>query len=187
MIITQDIEKVASIVREGGVIAYPTEAVFGLGCNPVNPEAIQRILTIKKRPAEKGLILLASDLSQLDDFIEPLTSELEQKVLPTWPGAVTWLLPAKPSVTQWVKGSHELLACRVTAFEPARKLCETCGFPLISTSANPAGEAPAININMLESYFNSDEIDAIYATPVGKNTSPSEIRDSISGDIIRPA
>lgn len=187
MIITQDIEEVAAIARDGGVIAYPTEAVFGLGCNPENTDAIQRILTIKKRPVEKGLILLAAEVSQLDNYIQAFSPELEQKVLPSWPGAVTWLLPAKPSVTQWVKGKHAQVACRVTAFEPARKLCNACGFPLISTSANPAGMPPAINVEMLQNYFCSKEIDAIYVAPVGKNTSPSEIRDSISGEIIRPA
>ncbi|MGV6808916.1 MAG: L-threonylcarbamoyladenylate synthase [bacterium] len=187
MLISDDPQAIAALIRQGGVVAYPTEAVFGLGCDPQQLAAVKRILQIKQRPVEKGMILLASDWSQLTDYTTPLAADIEQQVMATWPGAVTWLLAAQPNVSSWVRGQHATIACRVTAHAPSRALIAACGHAIISTSANPAGLEPARSIAEVEQYFSDTMIDGIFLAPLGENRTPSEIRDSLSGNIIRPA
>jgi len=195
MLLSDDPAAIAALIRQGGVVAYPTEAVFGLGCDPQQLDAVKRLLQIKHRPAEKGMILLASEWPQLVDYTLPLTAKTKQQVMATWPGAVTWLLAAKPAVSSWVRGQYSTIACRITAHEPSRALIDACGHAIISTSANPAGLEPARCVEDVQEYFSSDasanvsanKIDGIFIAPIGKNRTPSEIRDSISGRIIRPA
>ncbi len=127
----------------GGLIAYPTEAVFGLGCDPDNTAAIKAILELKKRPVDKGLILIAADFKQLLPYIETSNVPDLRKVLKTWPGPITWLIRAASSVPVWLRGDHESIAVRVTAHTIAAQLCREFGKPLVSTSANPSGYSPA--------------------------------------------
>jgi L-threonylcarbamoyladenylate synthase len=172
-------------VRRGGVIAYPTEAVYGLGCDPRDERAVRRILALKSRPPEKGLILIAADPEQLDPFVLPLDETLRARVLATWPGPFTWLLPARPDTPDWLRGAHDTLACRVTAHPVARRLCELAGTALVSTSANPAGLPPARSAAETARYF-PEGLDAIVEGPVDRDASPSEIRDARSGRVLRP-
>src|SRR5512134_2349746 len=130
-------------VRAGGVIAYPTEAVFGLGCDPANQAALKRLLAIKRRPIHKGVILIAACLEQFLSYLLPLDAEALAKVSSTWPGPVTWLIPARPNVPKWLRGQHSTLAVRVTAHPLAAALCRLWGRPLVSTSANLSGRPPA--------------------------------------------
>ncbi|HHC73717.1 MAG TPA: tRNA threonylcarbamoyladenosine biosynthesis protein RimN [Thiothrix sp.] len=187
MLISDDPQAMAALIRQGGVVAYPTEAVFGLGCDPQQLTAVKRILQIKQRPVEKGMILLASQWAQLVDYTMPLTAATEQQVMATWPGAVTWLLAAKPNVSSWVRGQHTTIACRLTAHLPSRALIDACGHAIISTSANPAGLEPARSVAEVEQYFSDTMIDGIFLAAIGENRTPSEIRDSLNGRIIRPA
>ncbi len=130
-------------IKVGGVIAYPTEAVFGLGCDPLNGDAVYRLLEIKKRGIEKGLILIASSLSQLEPYLL-LNDSIIERVQKTWPGAVTWIIPAQSWVPEWLTGEHDSLAVRVTSHPVARYLCEENAGPIVSTSANTSGRPPAI-------------------------------------------
>ena len=137
--------KIRQAVREidqGKVIAYPTEAVFGLGCDPLNEEAVLDLLALKKRSVEQGLILIASSLKQLEPYLQ-LTPAISEKVQATWPGAVTWIIPSQSWVPQWLTGNHSSLAVRVTAHPIAHLLCEENAAPLVSTSANIHGKPPA--------------------------------------------
>ncbi|MGB5495457.1 MAG: Sua5/YciO/YrdC/YwlC family protein, partial [Sedimenticolaceae bacterium] len=109
------LQHAARVLRAGGVVAYPTEAVFGLGCDPLNRSAVLRLLAIKQRPMDKGLILIANRLEQLLPFLRPLDPKVEQRLQETWPGPVTWLLPAHPAAPRWLRGRHTKLAVRVTA------------------------------------------------------------------------
>ncbi len=174
----------ASIIHRGGVIAYPTEAVYGLGCDPLNEEAVRKILAIKQRDWRKGMILIASDLDQLTPYIEPLTPELQSKVEATWPGAVTWLLPAKPEVPEWIKGTHATIAVRVTAHPDTSALCKTAGMAIISTSANNAGEPPIRNPLKIQKGF-GEFIDYILPGELGESEKPSQIINGITGEVIR--
>nr|MDQ2696242.1 Sua5/YciO/YrdC/YwlC family protein [Pseudomonadota bacterium] len=122
----QRLRQAARILRQGGVIAYPTEAVYGLGCDPRNRRAVQRLLEIKRRPPAKGLILIAADLAQLEPFIDPLPPDRRRLLDAAWPGPVTWLVPARRAPV-WLRGNHPTLAVRVTAHPLAAALCRAFG------------------------------------------------------------
>lgn len=144
-------------LQHGGLIAYPTEAVYGLGCNPFDESAVLHLLNIKQRPISKGLILIASSLQQLEPYIKTDKAILN-RINPTWPGPVTWVVPVQANVPAWLTGNHETLAVRVTALPLAKKLCEAFGGPLVSTSANPAGKPPAQTSDHTFKYFPFSEL-----------------------------
>src|SRR3569833_371797 len=137
------IKRAAVLLHAGAVVAYPTEAVWGLGCDPLDGEAVSRLLAIKRRPMHKGLILIAAGFQHVLPFVAPLNAALEEKVLATWPGPVTWLLPARPETPYWLRGAHTNIAVRVTAHPVAAALCRRFGGARVSTSANRAGRSPA--------------------------------------------
>ena len=178
------LRRTVGVLRAGGLIAYPTEAVFGLGCDPFAPHAVQALLDLKARPMEKGLILIAADLAQLTDLLEPLDTRTRLKVQRTWPGPVTWLLPAKPEVPGWLRGKHPELAVRVTGHPLAAALCRAFGGPLVSTSANRAGRPPARTALQVRRTF-GDAVDYVVSGEVGGQDRPSEIRDASTDRIIR--
>ena len=170
--------------RRGGIIAYPTEAVFGLGCDPLDALAVHRLLELKQRSVEKGLILIAADFAQLRPFVSELNAGKMERVFESWPGPVTWLLPAPPTLPYWLSGEHETLAVRVTAHPVAAALCRICNSPLVSTSANIAGHPPAKNAMDIRRYFNGN-IDCILNGPVGSGMKPTPIRDARTGEVTR--
>jgi L-threonylcarbamoyladenylate synthase len=180
------IQHAVEVLKRGGVIAYPTEAVFGLGCDPLNADAVKRILHIKGRDAEKGLILIAADYQQLKPFITSLDQETEKTLLASWPGPVTWLIPANQSVSQSLRGSHSTLAVRVSDHPLVQELCRAFGGAIVSTSANPAGKEPARTARQVKDYF-KDQLDAIVEGQTGGLDKPTEIRDAITGEVIRSA
>lgn len=173
----------ARAVKNGGVIAYPTEAVYGLGCSPWDKQAVQKLLRLKRRPANKGLIVVAAHVDQL----EPLASFdgiiSMPVILATWPGPVTWVLPARKDTPVWLCGGHAGLAVRVSAHPQVRELCEICG-PLVSTSANLANTRPALTSLDVRNYFGND-LDYILPGKLGLEHGPSEIRHATSGEILR--
>ena len=173
----------ARAVRRGGVIAYPTEAVYGLGCDPRDPVAVLDLLALKSRPVHKGLILIAADFAQLRPFVQEAAAGRMAEVLASWPGPHTWLLPARAQTPEWLTGEHPTLAVRVTAHPVARALCRLVG-PLVSTSANPAGRQPARDPLSVRRYF-GDELDLVLAGPVDRTRGPSAIRDAASGRLLR--
>lgn len=185
MINRWQLSQAARSIHQGGVIAYPTEAVFGLGCDPLNPEAVQRILEIKQRDIAKGLILIAADIEQLTPFIAPLEDTALATVQKDWPGPHTWLLPARPETPRWLRGDHDTIAVRVTAHPLAAALCRAAGHALVSTSANPSSRPPARHTLQVRRYF-PHELDAVLAGAVGKETGPTPIRDLASGQWTRP-
>jgi len=174
----------ARAIRQGGVVAYPTEGVYGLGCDPANQHAVLRILQIKERPIEKGLILIAADFMQLEPWVEALEPSLLNPVLDSWPGPVTWLLPARRDVPVWLRGAHPTLAVRVTDHPLTAALCREVGYPLVSTSANRSGQEPARSAEAVESTL-GPQIDGILDGPVGSLSGPTEIRDGYTGRVIR--
>jgi L-threonylcarbamoyladenylate synthase len=171
-------------LKAGGIIAYPTEAVYGLGCDPLNETAVQRLLALKQRSWEKGLILIAADFAQLEPFLEPLTPKLEERVFAKWPGPVTWLLPAQTDVPYWLRGQSSKLAVRVTAHPEAVELCQQWGGALVSTSANLSGQAAAKTAIEVQQIF-AKTIDYIVSGAVGERKRPSEIRDALTNTVLR--
>jgi L-threonylcarbamoyladenylate synthase len=139
------IETAAAAVRRGGVVGYPTEAVYGLGCDPQIEAALIRLFALKRRPRQQGVLLIAADFAQVERYIalEQVPAEALARVRDSWPGPNTWILPRSPHVPPWVAGGHAGIALRVTAHEPAAALCRAFGGALVSTSANPQGVPPA--------------------------------------------
>ena len=169
-------------VRDGGVLAYPTEAVWGLGCDPANRTAVHRILAIKKRPEHKGMILVGSSLAQFEGWIKPLSDADLELVQSTWPGPVTWVLPCYDHVPVWLRGSHDSIAIRITDHPLVRALCDQTG-PLVSTSANPAGKEPARSLMRVRQYF-PQGVDFILPGALGGRSQPSTIR-TLTGQQLR--
>lgn len=179
------VQRVAQVVRQGGVIAYPTEAVWGVGCDPWNEMAVDRLLALKDRPMHKGLILVADSIEQFDFLLEDLPERWIDRLTSTWPGPNTWLVPHQSRLPEWITGMHDSVALRVTDHPLVRELCALTG-PLVSTSANPAGRPSARSRLRVEQYFHG-QLDAVLGGRLGGRRNPSLIRDLRSGDVIRPS
>jgi L-threonylcarbamoyladenylate synthase len=175
-------------LKQGGVIAYPTEAVFGLGCDPCNAAAVAQLLTLKQRPVEKGLILIAADYNQLLPFIDlqRLPDSRRQQILNSWPGPVTWTLPKSAQCPEFISGSFDTVAVRVSAHPVVQTLCLEYGGAIVSTSANLAGDEPARTAATLAPQL-VDKLAAVIDRAVGGRAAPSEIRDGVTGAILRPS
>lgn len=171
-------------LRAGAVIAYPTEAVWGLGCDPFNEAAVLRLLELKQRSEAKGLIIIAADVAQISPWLEALTPAQKTTVLATWPGPYTWIVPA-PQAPRWLRGAHDSLALRVSAHPGVQALCRAWGGPLVSTSANLSGQPPARDALALRRQFGAG-LGCIVPGRLGGDARPSEIRDAVSGAVLRP-
>ncbi len=174
------------MLRQGGVIAYPTEAVYGLGCDPLDPDAVQRLLTLKQRPADKGLILIASHWEQLTPYLLPLNTTQQRHIFNSWPGPHTWVLPCQPETPFWLRGRHDSLAVRITAHPVAAALCNAWGGALISTSANRNGRPPARSRLRVQQQF-GDQLDYRLPGALGDLVRPTPIHDGVTGAILRSA
>lgn len=183
--LTTDVQEAARILRGGGVVAYPTEAVYGLGCDPRDEAALARLLAIKAREADKGLILLAANRDQLAPFLADHDKATEMRLDATWPGPMTWILPARPTVSSLVTGGRSTVAARVTAHATAAELCRTAGMAIVSTSANTSGGEPCREADAVRDCF-GDAVDCILIGECGDLPGPTEIRDGISGEVLRP-
>lgn len=181
-----EVDAAAALMREGGVLAYPTEAVYGLGCNPHNQAAFEQLFALKQRPPTQGVLLIAAEFAQVERYIDlaAVPAERLAQVQASWPGPNTWIFPRSAAVPAWVAGAHAGIALRVTAHAPAAALCRAFGGALVSTSANPHGEPPARSADMAEAYFGA-ELDGILDAPLGQQDRPTTIRDALSGAIIR--
>jgi L-threonylcarbamoyladenylate synthase len=174
-------------LHNGGVIAYPTEGVWGLGCDPFDEAAVLRILQLKRRPVEKGLILVAASVDQVAALVESLSADERATVLATWPGPTTWLLPDPDQrVPAWIKGKFATVAVRVSAHPGVIRLCRAFGGPLVSTSANPADAQPATNRVRVLTWFGK-ELDYVVPGRLGGQHGPSTIRDLHSTAPVRAA
>lgn len=168
----------------GGVVACPTEAVWGLSCDPDSEQAVHRLLALKRRPVEKGLILVAASESQLGFLLADLPEPQREMLHDSWPGPNTWLVPHRGRVQPWVHGDHDTVAVRVSAHPAVRALCDYWGGPLISTSANPGGSQPPREAFQVRRYFGA-RLDALLPGRVGGADRPSQIRDLASGALLR--
>jgi L-threonylcarbamoyladenylate synthase len=178
------IARAARIVRGGGVIAYPTEAVFGLGCLPRDRRAVARVLAIKRRSWRKGLILVGAEFSQLERYVVLPPEPRRSEVLASWPGPHTWVLDAVPSAPRWITGGRASVAVRVTAHPVAAELCRAVGEALVSTSANVSRRPPHRRLLKLRRDLGS-HVDYVLAGALGGLGSPTAIRDGRSGRLLR--
>ena len=172
-------------MRSGGIIACPTESVWGLTCDPNNETAVGELLMLKKRSMEKGLILVAAMQKHFEDLLENLSLSKRALLTESWPGPNTWLVSHHGKVPSWIVGVHDKVALRVTDHPIMRALCLAWDGPLVSSSANPAGLEPAKTLQEVEAYF-PDQLSALVVGETGGRTLPSQIRDLDTGSIIRP-
>ena len=176
------ISHAAHIIRQGGVIAYPTDTIYGLGCDPYNPEAVEHINRIKQRPSNKHFILLAGDISQLAPLID-INQQQQQKILQaTQP--TSWVVAAGKRVPRWLLDRHNTLTIRIAAQKDVKRLCHALGHAIISTSANLSGKMPAKNSLQLHRYFHS-QADKIIVSDRPLNTKASKIIRLCDNYIIR--
>lgn len=179
----EDLQKAVALLRQGEVIAYPTEAVYGLGCDPFNEAAVQKLFHVKQRPMEKGVILVAASVTQIAGYVQLAGMPWEENVMATWPGPVTWVLPLKQPLPEWITGGRDTVAIRVSAHPMVQALCAAFGQPVVSTSANLSTQPPAKSC---------DEVKAVFADHVfclegelGALAQPTQIWDAPSGARLR--
>lgn len=179
------ISALVETLKQEQVIAYPTEAVFGVGCDPDSEPAVMRLLALKQRPVEKGLILIADNFEQLKPYINDalLTDEQRQAIFACWPGPVTFVFPALPSTPKWLTGRFDSLAVRVTSHPLVKALCTAYGKPLVSTSANLTGLAPCRSADEVTQQFGENF--PVLRGETGGRVNPSEIRDALTGELFR--
>lgn len=178
------IRHAVTALRSGGVIAYPTEYCFGLGCDPRNIEAVARLLDIKQRKAEQGVILIAANIEQVSCYAELENLSSLRQITDSWPGPNTWVIPAKPAVSNWLRGMHTSIAMRISDHPVCLSLCREFDHPIVSTSANRHGQEALLTAVDVGQEF-ADQLDYIVDAPVGGATQASTIRDAISGQIFR--
>lgn len=183
---TADARNCATRLNSGGLVAYPTEAVFGLGCDPHDRAAFDRLFALKERPPTQGVLLIGADFEQVAPWIDLAATPPAalQRAQATWPGPNTWIFPRAADVPDWIAGAHAGIALRVTAHGPAAELCRAFGGAIVSTSANRHGMPPARSAAEVQRAF-GDRIDAILDGPLGGLERPTPIRDAISGGFLR--
>ncbi len=180
----KQIEAAVDTLNTGGLIAYPTEAVYGLGCDPSNDGALKKLLSLKQRDKGKGLIIIASSVEQLHEFIDAKHFDLRPDIKAQWPGPITWVMPCKTKVSTYLTGDHSSLAVRVSAHPTVKSLCEKYGRAIVSTSANISGQDPAKTALHVQQQF-AEKVNTIIDAPVGKALAPSKIFDQVSGKRLR--
>ena len=179
-----DIQSAVQALRQGQIVACPTEAVWGLSCDPDNDEALAHLMRLKQRDPAKGVIVVAASIDQLQPWLAGLPLELHAPLVASWPGPNTWLVPDNGRSRPLVRGAHQGVALRVTAHPVMQALCNAFDGPVVSTSANRASEPPAMSAGEVSALF-GDELGAIIHGELGDNPRPSTIRDLVSGKVLR--
>jgi len=179
-----DLDAAAAVLRAGGIVAYPTESCYGLGCDPDNHRAVRRLLHLKRRNWRQGLILIADHPARLARYLAPLSAGAQARVGASWPGPFTWLVPARARVSPWLRGDHDSLAVRVTAHRGAATLCRGARRAIVSTSANRHGRPPALSAEAVRREF-GDALDFVLVGILGGAPRPTQIRDAETGALVR--
>ena len=171
-------------IRQGGIIAYPTEGVFGLGCDPFNKAAVEKILMLKQRSMAKGLIVIAAAWSQIEFLTTVIPASRLKQILQVWAASpTTWVFPKSREVPKWVTGDFPSIALRVTQHPIAKQLCEMAG-PLVSTSANIATQPNVKTAAEVANVFGS-HVDYIIDAPIGDLQKSTPILNALDGHILR--
>ncbi|MGE6408399.1 MULTISPECIES: L-threonylcarbamoyladenylate synthase [unclassified Psychrobacter] len=203
-LITNSAIQAAKWLKEGQLLAYPTESVWGIGCDPYDQAAVQRILDIKQRPQAKGMIVVTDSVSRLAPLLASLDNVQRQQIIDSWQTddsrdeqhnrqAHTWLLPIPQplasTVPTWITGQHQTIAVRVISHPTVRQLCQQMVSEqnpfglLVSTSCNRSGQTPASTFEAAYAYF-EEQIGYLQGDTLGY-TLPSQIRDATTGLVIR--
>lgn len=179
------LRQAVEVLRGGGVVAYPTEGCYGLGCDPRSTRAVQQVLRLKGRSWRHGLILIGASWRHVARWVDPDDTAAIARARETWPGPYTWLLPARRGVSRWVRGEHETIAVRVTAHRLAAALCRGFNGALVSTSANRHGRPAAVTASQVQGMFGA-RVDLVLPGPLGGLKGATSIRDARNGALLRP-
>jgi len=171
-------------VRHGGVIVYPTETVYGLGCDPFNEPAVDYLNFLKQRTPEKGLILLAGSLQQLELCIDIPDDPCRAKILSN-EQPTSWIVAAKNNLPSWITAKNGSVAVRISKHPVVTQLCSLLGFPLVSSSANPGGGKPAENMLQIQNYFHN-QVHTILTSNIPASGTPSTLKHLTNNKIFRP-
>jgi L-threonylcarbamoyladenylate synthase len=171
-------------LRRGGLVAYPTESCYGLGCDPRNRRALKRLIRLKGRSAAKGLLLIADHFKRLQPFIHALNPAERARMQHSWPGPVTWVVPAAKACPPLLTGGRPTIAVRVTAHPEAARLCRSLGMALVSTSANKSGQKPAKTAAECRRIFGAQV--RVIDGRIGQRRRPSTLIDLATGTVLRP-
>ena len=205
-LITDSVIEAAHWLQQGQLLAYPTESVWGIGCDPFNQQAVEQLLAIKQRPLEKGMIVVTDSVSRLKMLLNSLNEDQRQQVLVSWRNdtdsdvnskqAHTWLLPLSEnlpvSIPAWITGAHRSVAVRVIDHPLVQQLCRQVvsvhnpyGF-VVSTSCNPSGQPPALTLSQAQAYFSNsnEQVGYLKGETLGYQL-PSQISDARTGQVIR--
>jgi L-threonylcarbamoyladenylate synthase len=182
--LSDSVNEAVEVLKKGGVIAYPTEYCYGLGCDPCNDTAVQRLLRIKHRPVEKGLVLVASNQAQVEEYADLQASPLLTKILASWPGPHTWLLTATDNVSALIRGEHTSVAIRWSDHPSIQRLCALFGGAIVSSSANRLACPELMSAEQVQGELGS-ELDLILDAPLGGVSQASSIRDGVTGIRLR--
>ncbi|MBD2857582.1 Sua5/YciO/YrdC/YwlC family protein [Spongiibacter sp. KMU-158] len=174
----------ATVLKNGGVVSHPTEAVWGLACLPDNRKAVEKIWELKSRDPAKGVLLICDDVRRLAPLLDGLPEDVRNTLAASWPGPNTWVIPDQQWAPVWVRGIHQSVAVRVTDHPLAAALCKAANSCLVSTSANPAGREPARTQHEAQAYF-AKGVDYYLSGACGDLGQPTTIRDALSGKILR--
>lgn len=181
----RELAAAVAALHRGAIVAYPTEAVYGLGCDPRDAAACARLFALKQRPAAQGVLLIGADFAQLEPYLDLAATPAAAlaRAQATWPGPHSWILPRAADAPDWLGGGHRGIGVRVTAHPPAVALCRAFGAALVSTSANRHGDAPARSTAEVRAAF-GDRVHVLEA-PTGGLARPTPIRDAITGRSLR--
>lgn len=182
--IAEGIDAAVAALRGGGVVAYPTEAVWGLGCDPLDEAAVRHLFRLKQRPAGTGVLLIGATYTHVAGYLDAVPAQALARAQATWPGASTWVFPASACVPAWIRGDHAGVAVRVTAHPLAAALCNAFGSAIVSTSANRHGAPPLRTASEVRAAF-GDGLAALVDGELGGLERPTPIRDVLSGDTLR--
>lgn len=180
------IQQAVRALRAGSVIAYPTEAVWGLGCDPNQEEAVQNLLQMKVRDWRKGVILIAASIEQCEPYLTQVSASQRATMAATWPGPHTWLVPNNGAASDWVTGGQATLALRVSNHPVVQALCTAFGGPIVSTSCNRAAEEPARSRRQVLEYFHR-QLGCVVTGQLGGQKNPTQIRNVVTGELCRPS
>ncbi len=182
--IGQSIPSAVATVQSGGILVYPTEAVYGMGCDYSNQAAVEKLLQLKQRTKNQGQVLVASHVEQVLPLIQPVEHSHLARALKTWPGHVTWVFPHSTIVPQWISGSFDSVAVRVSTHPAVKALCERLGHALVSTNANLSGQKTPDNSQDLQGIW-GDQVDCYLDLPLGGASKPSTIKSASDGQQLR--
>ncbi len=153
-------ELIVGDLKNGKIMIYPTETVYGIGCDAFNDTAVNRIFEIKKRPLSKSLIVLIEDIEMVKELVVEIKPVAKELIMAFWPGPLTMIFKAKSGINKLLTGKTGTIALRQSPYPLLESIFEDFHHPIVSTSANISNEKPAASIQDIPTFI-TDKVDLI--------------------------